>query len=109
MTTPRQDKMRAFLRAIAADFFTREAGKNSLITVTDATISPDFKRGTVYITCFPTSEEEKALDFAKRKRTELREYIKDHAHLKNLPVLEVKMDEGERNRQRIDELSVRDN
>lgn len=96
--------MRAFLRAIAAEFFTREAGKNSLITVTDATISPDFKRGTIYITTFPTSEEERALEFAKRKRTELREYIKDHAHLKALPVLEVKIDEGERNRQRIDEL-----
>lgn len=105
MTTPRQDKMRAFLRSIAADFFTREAGKNSLMTITDATISPDFKRGTIYFTCFPTSEQEKALDFAKRKRTELREYIKEHAHLKNLPVLEVKIDEGERNRQRIDELA----
>lgn len=104
MTTARQDKMRAFLRAIAADFFTREAGKNSLITVTDATISPDFKRGTIFITTFPTSEEVNALDFAKRKRTELREYIKNHAHLKALPVLEVRIDEGERNRQRIDEL-----
>lgn len=104
MTTPRQDKMRSFLRSIAADFFTREAGPNSLITITDATISPDFKYGTIYITCFPTSEEEKALDFAKRKRSDLREYIKDHARLKALPVLEVKIDEGERNRQRIDEL-----
>ncbi|MBI5078185.1 MAG: ribosome-binding factor A [Candidatus Yonathbacteria bacterium] len=104
MTTPRQDKMRAFLRAIAAEFFTREAGHRSLITVTDATISPDFKHGTIYITCFPTSEEGRALDFAKRKRSDLREYIKSHAHLKALPILEVKIDEGERNRQRIDEL-----
>jgi len=105
MTTPRQDKMRSFLRSIAADFFTRESGMNSLITVTDATISPDFKYGTIYITTFPTSEEEKALDFAKRKRSDLREYIKGHARLKALPVLEIKIDEGERNRQRIDELS----
>lgn len=104
MTTPRQDKMRAFLRGIAADFFTREAGKNSLITVTDATISPDFKYGTIYLTVFPTSEEERALDFAKRKRSDLREYLKDHAKLRSLPVLEIKLDEGERNRQRIDEL-----
>lgn len=96
--------MRAFLRAIAAEFFTREAGHRSLITVTDATISPDFKHGTIYITCFPTSEEGRALDFAKRKRSDLREYIKSHAHLKALPILEVKIDEGERNRQRIDEL-----
>lgn len=105
MTSQRQDKMRSFLRALAADFFAREAGKKSLITITDATISPDFKRGTIYFTTFPASEQENALEFAKRKRTELREYIKEHARLKTLPVFEVKIDEGERNRQRIEELS----
>jgi len=104
MTTPRQDKMRAFLRATAAAFFTREAGPHSLITVTDATISPDFKYGTIYLTVFPTSEEERAIEFAKRKRSDLREYLKNHAKLRSLPVLEIKLDEGERNRQRIDEL-----
>lgn len=96
--------MREFLREIAAKFFLREAGTRSLITVTDATISPDFKRATIYITTIPTSEEERALDFAKRKRSELREYIAENAKLRTLPVLEVKLDEGERSRQRIDEL-----
>ncbi len=105
MTSQRQDKMRALLRDVAAKFFTREAGSHSLITVTDTTISPDFKRGTIYITCFPTSEEGRALDFAKRKRTDLREFLKENAKLRSLPVLEVKIDEGERNRQRIDELA----
>jgi len=96
--------MREFLREIAARFFQREAGTRSLITVTDATISPDFKRATIYITTIPTSEEERALDFAKRKRTELREYIAEHAKLRTLPVFEVKLDMGERSRQRIDDL-----
>lgn len=96
--------MRAFLRLTAANFFTREAGPNSLITVTDATISPDFKYGTIYLTVFPTSEEERALDFAKRKRTDLREFLKNNSKMRSLPVLEIKLDEGERNRQRIDEL-----
>lgn len=100
----RQDKMRELLRELAAQFFAREAGPRSLITVTDATISPDFKRATIYITTIPTSEEERALDFAKRKRSEFREYIGTHARLRALPVLEIKLDEGERNRQRIDEL-----
>lgn len=104
MTSMRQDKMRELLREVAAGFFVREAGLRSLITVTDATISPDFKRATIYITTIPTSEEERALDFAKRKRSELREYLGTHARLRSLPVLEIKLDEGERNRQRIDEL-----
>lgn len=100
----RQDKMRQLLRELAAEFFSREAGARSLMTVTDAMISPDFKRATIYFTTIPASEEDRALEFAKRKRTELRDYIGMHAKLRALPVLEVKIDEGERNRQRIDEL-----
>lgn len=96
--------MRGLLRELAAEFFSREAGGRSLMTVTDATISPDFKRATIYFTTIPASEEERALEFAKRKRTELRDYLGTHAKLRALPVLEVKIDEGERNRQRIDEL-----
>ncbi len=104
MTSARQDKMRQLLREIIAQFFARESGPRSLITVTDVTISPDFKRATVYITTIPESEENNALDFAKRKRSDLRDFIADTAKLRTLPVFEVKIDEGERNRQRIDEL-----
>ncbi len=104
MTSARQDKMRQLLREIVSKFFARESGPRSLITVTDVTISPDFKRATVYITTIPTSEEERALEFAKRKRSDLRDFIADTAKLRTLPVFEIKIDEGERNRQRIDEL-----
>ena len=104
MTSARQDKMRQLLREIVANYFARESGARSLITVTDVTISPDFKRATVYITTIPESEENNALDFAKRKRSDLRDFIADTAKLRTLPVFEIKIDEGERNRQRIDEL-----
>lgn len=98
--------MRQLLREIIATFFNREAGSRSLITVTDVTISPDFKRATIYITTIPASEEENALAFAKRKRTELREYIGKEARLRALPVFDVKIDLGERNRQKIDDLLI---
>lgn len=98
--------MRFLLREMAANFFVREALPRSLITITDATISPDFKRATIYFTTLPTSEEERALDFAKRKRSDLRAYLATHAKLSTLPVLEIKLDLGERNRQKIDELGA---
>lgn len=104
MTSARQDKMRQLLREIVASFFARESGGRSLITVTDVTISPDFKRATIYITTIPTSEEERALEFAKRKRSDLRDHIAKMARLRILPVFEIKIDEGERNRQKIDAL-----
>lgn len=105
MTSARQDKMRQLLRELAANFFNREAGNKSLITITDATISPDFKQATIYMTTIPTSEEERALEFARRKRTELREYLKS-AKFRTLPHLEIKLDMGERNRQKIDDLLI---
>lgn len=104
MTTARQDKMRQYLRELSANFFNREAGPHSLITVTDVTISPDLKRATIFITTMPSSEEVRALEFAKRKRTDLREYIGSKTRLRALPVFEVKLDEGERARQRIDDI-----
>ena len=96
--------MRQLLRELVAEFFEREAGPQSLITITDVTISPDFKRATVYFTTIPASEEEHALEFAKRKRSDLRDFIATKAKLKTLPVFEVGVDEGERNRQKIDDL-----
>lgn len=103
--TARQDKMRQYLREIAAEFYNREAGPHSLITVTDVTISPDLKYSTIYITTLPASEETRALLFAKRKRTELREYVASKTRLRALPLFEVKLDMGERMRQRIDDIS----
>ncbi|MDD5152982.1 MAG: ribosome-binding factor A [Candidatus Pacebacteria bacterium] len=107
MATPRQERLREHLREMAANFFNREStSPRSLITVTDATVSPDFKRATIYITTIPTSEEERALDFAKRKRSDLRDFIAKTSKLRILPVLEIKLDLGERNRQKIDGLSL---
>ena len=44
------------------------------------------------------------IDFAKRKRAEIRDYLKKKMVLKIIPFLDVKIDEGEKNRQKIDEL-----
>ena len=107
MTSLQQERFREHLREVAADFLNRETpSSRSLITVTDATVSPDFKRATIYITTIPTSEEERALDFVRRKRTELRDFLAKKSRFRVLPVLEVKLDEGERNRQKIDGLSI---
>lgn len=106
MASLQQDRFREHLREVAANFLNRETpSSRSLITVTDATVSPDFKRATIYITTIPTSEEERALDFARRKRSDLRDFLAKTSRLRVLPVIEIKLDLGERNRQKIDGLS----
>ena len=100
----RNEKVANYIKELAADFLGRENDRTSLITVTSTTCSPDLKRATIFITVFPTLKEKSALQFAKRKREELREFIKKNMTTKNIPFIDVAIDLGEKHRQKIDEL-----
>jgi ribosome-binding factor A len=100
----RQDKVAELVREHAAAFIQRESNGTSLISVTRATVSPDLKQGTIYITCLPTSGEESALNFFKRKRSELRDFLKDHMTQRSIPFVDIEIDVGEKHRQKIDDL-----
>ena len=45
------------------------------------------------------------MDFAKRKRSEFRDYLKTESRLFKLPFVDFELDLGEKNRQKIDSLS----
>ena len=100
----RNEKVANFIKEQTAFFLAREDNKTSLITVTSATVSPDLKRATIYITVFPDSKAKFALEFVKRKRKELREFLKKNMTVKIIPLIDIAIDLGEKNRQKIDEL-----
>ena len=100
----RKEKVANYLKELTAEFLARETNGTSLITVTSATCSPDLKRATIFITVFPTEKEKDALQFAKRKREELREFFKSKMTTKNVPFVDIEIDLGEKHRQKIDEL-----
>ena len=100
----RNEKIANQIKELSATFLGRENNHTSLITVTGCNTSPDLKRATVYITVLPDSKEHDALDFAKRKRKELRVFIKEKLSIKIIPFLDIAIDAGEKNRQKIDEL-----
>ncbi len=100
----RTDKVANQIKELAAEFLGRENNRTSLITVIHADCSPDLKRATIYITVLPTEKEKPALEFAKRKRGELREFLKKNLPIKVIPFIDIALDMGEKNRQRIDEL-----
>ncbi len=104
LPTGRQEKVANQIKELAAQFLGRENNKTSLITVTSATTSPDLKRATIFITVLPNSKEKSALDFVRRKLKDLREYLKKNMPIKIIPFLDVAIDLGEKNRQKIDEL-----
>lgn len=104
MTSRRQIQVAETLAHLAADFFARESNRQSLVTVTRADVSPDFKNVSIFFTVLPEKYEDAALKFAKRNRSEFREYIKEHVRMKFLPTFDFEIDYGEKNRQRIDDL-----
>ena len=100
----RNEKVANQIKELAALFLGRENNRTSLITVTGANTSPDLKRATIYITVLPNSKEKTALEFVKRKRKDLRDYLKKNMAIKIIPFMDVAIDLGEKNRQKIDEL-----
>jgi ribosome-binding factor A len=100
----RTEKVSNLIKELSAQFLGRIDNKTSLITVMSTDVSPDLKRATIFITVLPESKEKAALEFAKRQKGELREFLKKNMTTKNIPFLEIAIDQGEKNRQKIDEL-----
>ena len=101
----RQESVRQALRDAAAEFISREAGPQSLVTVTRTDISSDFSYATVYLSVLPDEKAKAALDFANRTVKELKEFIETRVRLPRVPRIEFVLDRGEKNRQALDELS----
>jgi len=77
---------------------------SSLLTVTRAELTEDGKHATIFFTVFPDTFEKTALEFAKRKRSEFKEFVKENSQLGRIPLLDFEIDSGEKNRQKIDSL-----
>jgi ribosome-binding factor A len=101
----RHDKIEEVIHRKAAEFIRDEAGKSSLITVTRVELNPSGKDALIYFTTLPESEEDTALKFLDRKTPEFKESLMKGSRIGIIPHLRFKIDYGERNRQRLDELS----
>ena len=101
----REKRIKELLRELSAEYFGRHSGSKSLITVTNISVSKDLKKATIYISVLPKEYEEEALSFVKRNLSDFRKEITHKLTLKTIPYFDVEIDLGEKNRQRIDELS----
>lgn len=106
MQSQRQLQVSEQLAHLAAEFLGRESNRQSLITVTRADVSPDLSKATVFLTVLPDSYQDTVLDFAKRKRTEFRTYVKKHTQLRRLPFVDFEVDYGEKHRQHLDTIPI---
>ena len=104
----KKEKVASLLGHLAAEFLARESSGSSLITVTGTAPSPDGKYVTILFTAFPETKEQAALDFVKRRIDDFREYVESHSRIGRIPFIEWKIDLGEKNRQKIQDISVRE-
>jgi ribosome-binding factor A len=98
-------KIKEFIRELAADYFSRESNRLSLITVTDVEIRSRGATAVILVTVLPESQEKDAIEFIHRQLTDFKEYVRTHSKIQRIPFFEVAVDKGEKNRQRLEEIS----
>ncbi len=101
----KQEKVEHLIQKLASEFIERESNRNSLITVTRVYIPSDLKKAIIMCTVLPESQEENAINFLKRLRSEFKEYFKKHAKVGRIPFFDFELDKGEKIAQRIRDLS----
>jgi len=102
MSEKRSEKIIKIIKKAAAEFMQKESSGESLITITDVKLSNDEKYANILFTVLPEEKQDSALDFAKRKRSEFKQYIKDNTKLGRIPLFDFQIDLGEKHRQKID-------
>lgn len=105
MAGNRNEKIEKALREAAAEYLAREANPQSLITVTRVGLSDDAKRAVIYFTVLPEEQERAALGFAERHVADLADFFRKRVRGVFPPRMQFQIDRGEKNRQRLDELS----
>lgn len=100
----KDEKAASLISKFAAEYFSIESNKDSMMTVTHTEMLDRGKRAMVYFTALPQEKEQEALEFAKRRRQDFRQFIIGKKSFGFAPRIDFSIDLGEHNRQRIDEL-----
>ncbi len=98
-------RMKDIIKTLAAEFVERESNRTSLITITHVELIDRGREARIYVTVLPDSMSDDALDFLKRMRSDLRSYVTEKSRLFRIPKFDFLLDVGEKNRQRIEEIS----
>jgi len=102
--TQKDEKLKELIRELAAEYFSRESNRQSLITITDVELFSRGGKARILMTVLPESAEQSAVEFAHRQLTDFRQYVMEKSRIGRIPFFEVAIDVGEKNRQRIDEI-----
>jgi ribosome-binding factor A len=96
------------VREIVSKYVAKETNGKSIITITTVDLNNHRDHASVFFTVLPESEEKPALDFLKRKRTEIRKTIMKEMPIARIPFIEFFIDKGEKLFRKITEIEMRE-
>ena len=91
----RNGRTHAIIAHEAAQFISREAGSDPLITVIRAEAVSHGDRVLVFVSVFPEEKAQSALAFLERHRSAFSDHLKAHARLRPLPRIDFLLDNKE--------------
>ena|SRR6185369_7763627 len=91
----RQKRASEIIAHEAAQYISREAGTNSLITVIRAQPVSHGDRVLVFVSVFPEDKAQLALGFLERQREAFSQHLKSHTRLRPLPRVDFMLDNRE--------------
>ena len=103
--TQKDQRLGSALQNLAGEYVAVEANRDSMITITRVEVTDRGKRAMIFFTVLPDEQALKALDFLKRKRNDFRRFVTTKKIMGFAPRVDFEIDYGEKNRQRMDELS----
>ena len=98
----RDEKLPELMMHLAAEWIALEANRTSLITVTNARLSENGRRVAILYTVLPETSERVVGDFLGRRKRDFFNYVDKKARIGRMPEIQFILDQGEKNRQRID-------
>ncbi len=100
----KDERMSSLITELASKYFNIESNRDALITITKTEIENRGKNAKVFFTVLPENKEESVLEFMNRKSRDFRRHLTETRAFGFAPQIKFFLDQGERNRQRIDEL-----
>ncbi|MBN2094011.1 MAG: ribosome-binding factor A [Candidatus Zambryskibacteria bacterium] len=100
----KDEKTSSLLKKFAAEYFESEASNQSLITITKVEVFERGRKAFIFFTTLPQEKEAEALDFMKRRAKNFRQFVMTKKSFGFTPKIDFYIDQGEHNRQKIDEL-----
>lgn len=101
----RDERALSILLENAGRYIAREAGRDTLITPTRATLSKDRQNATIYVSVFPDGQDDHAINFLMRHKDIFRNELKKTTRFVRLPYIRFEIDQGEKSRQHLEDIS----